>query len=85
MAVLRRDRFVCQLRLDGCMERATEADHIVPVSRGGAEYDVSNGQALCASCHSKKTASERARMQAMRSRFRPAYPHPGLVHVGAGR
>jgi 5-methylcytosine-specific restriction protein A len=37
------------------------ADHIKELRDGGAEYDVANGQCLCASCHSIKTASERAR------------------------
>jgi 5-methylcytosine-specific restriction protein A len=36
---------------------ATEVDHIQPLSRGGGhEWD--NLQALCRSCHSKKTARE---------------------------
>lgn len=34
------------------------ADHVVPISQGGARYDVANGQCLCSSCHSKKTVSE---------------------------
>jgi 5-methylcytosine-specific restriction endonuclease McrA len=38
---------------------ATQADHIVPFRRGGARFDVCNGQGLCISCHSKKTARER--------------------------
>jgi 5-methylcytosine-specific restriction protein A len=34
---------------------ATVADHIVPVARGGT-WTLENGQALCAECHSAKTA-----------------------------
>ncbi len=36
---------------------ATDVDHIVPRSQGGSE-DPENLQALCKSCHSKKTAHE---------------------------
>lgn len=35
------------------------ADHIVERKDGGALYDLSNGMALCASCHSVKTIKER--------------------------
>ena len=37
---------------------ATEVDHIVPLNDGGAQYDESNCQGLCKSCHSRKTATE---------------------------
>ena len=37
---------------------ATEVDHIVPVREGG-ENSLENLQALCASCHSRKTNLER--------------------------
>ena len=36
---------------------ATEVDHIQPLSRGGG-HEWENLQALCKSCHSKKTARE---------------------------
>ena len=41
----------------GCDSRATAVDHIVPRRLGGGE-DRANLQALCGSCHSRKTASE---------------------------
>ena len=34
------------------------ADHIVPLSQGGAVYDMDNGQTLCHRCHSVKTVTE---------------------------
>ena len=39
-----------------CGKPATDVDHIVPRSRGGAPFDPANLQSLCASCHSAKTA-----------------------------
>jgi 5-methylcytosine-specific restriction enzyme A len=40
---------------DRRVEVATHVDHIVPKSRGGKDA-LDNLQALCASCHSRKTA-----------------------------
>jgi 5-methylcytosine-specific restriction protein A len=37
------------------------ADHVVEVKDGGAPFDLANGRALCGSCHTRKTAAERAR------------------------
>lgn len=37
---------------------ATVVDHIVPVNKGGDFWDAANHQALCASCHGVKTATE---------------------------
>ena len=36
------------------------ADHIVELKDGGAPFDPGNGQALCGSCHTTKTAQARA-------------------------
>lgn len=43
----------CQM----CGARGTRlwADHIVEIKDGGAPFDLSNGQALCPSCHTRKT------------------------------
>ena len=41
-----------------CGARATEADHIVPVSRGGTNDPEANGQGLCRPCHDAKTRAE---------------------------
>lgn len=40
-----------------CGDEATEVDHIVPLSAGGAD-DESNFQALCKTCHSVKTGRQ---------------------------
>lgn len=59
MDVLKRDLFTCvqcgALPLD---MSELEADHIVPISAGGARYDLDNGQTLCVTCHSRKTQRE---------------------------
>jgi len=35
-----------------------QVDHIVPVSRGGSEFDNANLQTLCRPCHKEKTRQE---------------------------
>ena len=59
-AVLRRAEGVCEIRGPHCTHRATEADHIVNLARGGAPLDLSNGQAACSTCHREKTLREAA-------------------------
>lgn len=46
-----------------CGNIATEVDHIVPISEGGAEWAVANLQSLCGPCHAAKTARELAGQQ----------------------
>jgi len=43
-----------------CGRIATEVDHIVPLAIGGQPFARSNVQALCASCHARKTRAERS-------------------------
>jgi len=38
--------------------REMHADHVVPISQGGARYDVANGEARCVRCHGRKTRQE---------------------------
>ena len=40
-----------------------QADHIVPVSGGGGECDLSNYQTLCAGCHEVKTNDDRVNVK----------------------
>ena len=50
---------VCAAR--GRVVAAVVVDHVVPVKDGGARFDVANLQALCVTCHNRKTAQETAR------------------------
>ena len=52
--VLRRQRLYLD-SLCPCGAIASEVDHILPISVGGAPYDLSNTRSLCKSCHSKAT------------------------------
>ncbi|WP_082482252.1 HNH endonuclease [Flavobacterium sp. Leaf359] len=45
---------------NGEVRQATVADHIIPISRGGAELDDKNLQPLCKRCHDSKSARERS-------------------------
>lgn len=46
----------CEQR--GVTTPATEVDHIVPLRMVGARLDLENLQAICRSCHAKKTQEE---------------------------
>ena len=43
-----------------CRRPAEEIDHIVPRSKGGSLFDLSNLQPLCRVCHHAKTGREAA-------------------------
>jgi 5-methylcytosine-specific restriction protein A len=58
--VLERDGYICQIRLPGCTTRASDADHIVPASLGGAWFDPSNLRAACKHCNVARRNGERA-------------------------
>jgi len=45
----------------GKRTRATIVDHIVPIKQGGDKFSESNLQALCWSCHSRKSVEEGSR------------------------
>lgn len=59
-AVIARANGHCQGK--GCIRTGVRlfADHIVELRDGGAPFDVTNGQALCGSCHTVKTVNARA-------------------------
>ena len=62
--VIRRAGGMCQA--PGCSRTGTRlfADHVIELRDGGAALDLANGQALCGSCHTRKTAAARAARQA---------------------
>lgn len=49
--VLERDNHLCQIGSAGCTRNATEVDHVLPVSMGGAWYDSDNLRASCRWCN----------------------------------
>jgi 5-methylcytosine-specific restriction enzyme A len=53
-----------------------DADHILPVSEGGGECDLSNIRTLCIKCHRNATAELRLR-STERRRHRPTAPGTG--------
>ncbi len=55
--VLARDGGMCRIMGPTCTRIATEVDHIVEVSAGGAPYDPKNLQSVCGPCHHAKPAS----------------------------
>jgi 5-methylcytosine-specific restriction endonuclease McrA len=65
-ACLARDQFRCQLRLRGCLIRATCVDHIIELAERPpfGPYDLRNLQAACAPCNSRKHASTVKRVMA---------------------
>jgi 5-methylcytosine-specific restriction protein A len=75
-AVLRRDRYACQLKYDCCIGKATQGDHI----KAGDDHSMSNLQAACAPCHARKSSHEGASAAAAKRADlkRPAEPHPGI-------
>jgi 5-methylcytosine-specific restriction protein A len=56
--VLRREPLCRECRKLDILTPATDIDHVTPRSAGGSD-EVDNLQALCHSCHSRKTARER--------------------------
>lgn len=74
--VLRRDGYVCRIRLSGCTDVATEADHIVSIDDGGAWYDPLNLRAACKHCNSLRgNITKQAKLRANRG-DEPAGPPP---------
>jgi 5-methylcytosine-specific restriction enzyme A len=55
LEVLVRDGWTCRIRGPKCIVQATDVDHIVEVSDGGADLDPQNCQAACRPCHDSKT------------------------------
>lgn len=59
-AALDRDRWACvRCGAFPSPSNRLEVDHIIRLEDGGAEYDQTNLQTLCADCHRAKTRRER--------------------------
>ena len=58
---LREHPVCCVCAARGRVVAAVVVDHVVPVKDGGARFDAANLQALCVTCHNRKTAQETAR------------------------
>lgn len=54
LKILERDGYQCQVRGPTCTGVATQVDHIVPVSEGGAWWDEANLRASCAKCNRRR-------------------------------
>jgi 5-methylcytosine-specific restriction endonuclease McrA len=64
--VRREARGRCQAAGCGRVEQRMYVDHIVELQDGGSALDLHNLQLFCGSCHTRKTAVERARRTAVR-------------------
>lgn len=56
--VLAREPLCRECRRAGYTVGAEEVDHVEPIHRGGAVFDLDNVQPLCRRCHARKTARE---------------------------
>jgi 5-methylcytosine-specific restriction endonuclease McrA len=65
----------CQAPGCGRIERRMFVDHRVELQDGGQPLDRKNVWLLCGSCHTRKTAAERARRTAEQPRGRSVYRH----------
>jgi len=74
--VLKRDNYTC--RLCGHKGGRLEADHIRPISEGGAEFDLDNLRTLCHDCHVGVTAPLRKRLAVRQQQTKYVMPWPGL-------
>ena len=70
LLVFARDGKDCQIHGPKCLRDATEVDHIVTLSDGGAPYDPANLRAACKPCNGGRAAD---RTNAQR-RYRTAVP-----------
>ena len=71
LAVLERDGYRCRINGPRCTGLATQVDHIVEVTRGGAMYDPTNLRAACRECNTRRSA-----INTNRKRHAPPPPAP---------
>lgn len=73
--VLRRDRWLCQIRLEGyCTVKATDVDH----KGDRLDHRLTNLQAACSACNQRKNILTRPAPKRASER-RPTEVHPGMV------
>jgi 5-methylcytosine-specific restriction endonuclease McrA len=75
--VLARDKQQCQLRLGGCLGKATDVDH-----KGHRDdHELDSLRAACRPCHNRRTSQQGAEARKRRrdQRFRPQERHPGMT------
>lgn len=63
----RRDQLRREWLCRHCGTKATEVDHIRPLSQGGAKWDPGNVQSLCSDCHDAKSEADAAELRRIRS------------------
>ena len=66
LQVLDRDGWRCC----ECSAYGNEVDHVIPLSGGGAPFDMANLQTLCRGCHIAKTRGENERQDPARDAWR---------------
>lgn len=77
--VLKAAGYLCVIHLQGiCTGKATQTDHIVPVSEGGTD-DVENLRAACAECNAELNYRNRPKPQ-RKSLTRKPEAHPGRIN-----
>jgi len=90
--VLTRDAWQCQDCGRVCADkREAHADHISPIVvgtdrclNGQSRYDVSGGQCLCISCHSRKTSTDQHRLFGRPRVEKGSYNAPAPPRMGGG-
>jgi 5-methylcytosine-specific restriction protein A len=77
--VLRRDGGQCQVHGPRCADEAAEVHHVLPIARGGDEYDEDNCVSICRPCHAMLSGQETAARHLARSGRRAPRTHPADV------
>jgi 5-methylcytosine-specific restriction endonuclease McrA len=74
--VFKRDQRHCRLRYAGCIDYASEVDHIGDRNN----HDLENLQAACLWCHARKSSRQGHQAQGFGElRRRPPEQHPGII------
>jgi len=62
LQILARDANTCQVRGPKCKVKATQVDHIVPLSEGGERLAHDNLRASCSSCNAGRQNTRNAEL-----------------------